>query len=44
MWWHMPIIPELERLRQKNTNFETSLGYMEILCLKKTKQNLCVAN
>jgi hypothetical protein len=33
VWWHMPVIPALRRLRQ------ASLNYRERPCLKTTKQN-----
>jgi hypothetical protein len=34
----MPVIPGPGRLRQEDQEFETSLGYIAGLCLKKTKQ------
>jgi hypothetical protein len=34
----MPIIPALRRLRQKNENFQDSLGYITKSCLKKKKK------
>jgi hypothetical protein len=37
VWWHMPEIPVLGRLRQR-TEFKASLGYIVSLCLKKTKR------
>jgi hypothetical protein len=33
----MPIIPTLERLRQKDHKFDTNLGYIVRPCLKKTQ-------
>jgi hypothetical protein len=35
----MPVIPILHRLRQKNCEFQATLGYIVKSCLK-TKQNL----
>lgn len=32
VWWHMPIIPVLKRLRQKDHKLETSLGYIVRSC------------
>jgi hypothetical protein len=28
VWWYMPIIPALRRIRQENLKFEVSLGYI----------------
>jgi hypothetical protein len=28
VWWYMPIIPALGRLRQKDLSLKASLGYM----------------
>jgi hypothetical protein len=28
VWWYMPVIPELKRLRQEDYKFEGSLGYI----------------
>jgi hypothetical protein len=28
VWWYMPIIPALRRLRQKDLSLKASLGYM----------------
>jgi hypothetical protein len=33
-WWCIPVIPELRRVRQEDHEFETSLSYKEIPCLK----------
>jgi hypothetical protein len=35
MWWYPPIIPALWRLRQEDNEFEASLDYMGISCLKR---------
>jgi hypothetical protein len=37
MWWHKPRIPALVRLRQENCEFQASLDYIAIHCIKKTK-------
>jgi hypothetical protein len=38
VWWHMPIIPALGRLRQKDSEFEVILDYIVRTCLKKNKK------
>jgi hypothetical protein len=30
VWWGMPIIPALGRLRQKDQEFEANLSYLKI--------------
>jgi hypothetical protein len=37
----MPVIPTLERLKQKDHKSKASLGYTSILKQRKTKQGLC---
>jgi hypothetical protein len=37
-WWYMPVIPALVIfLRRKNHEYEASLSYIAISCLKKEK-------
>jgi hypothetical protein len=38
-WWYSPVISALGRLRQENSKFQVSLGYMERPCLKSNKNN-----
>jgi hypothetical protein len=38
VWWCPPIIPVLGRLRQKDSKFKDSLGYIARPCLKKKMQ------
>lgn len=35
MWWRVPVIPTLSRPRKDDYEFETSLGYIAGLYLKK---------
>jgi hypothetical protein len=37
VWWGIPVIPVLERLRQGDNEFQTSLDYIVRHSLKKTK-------
>jgi hypothetical protein len=37
MWWYMPVIPVLRRLRQKDTEFKANQGHIMKPCLKKKK-------
>jgi hypothetical protein len=37
LWWHLPVIPALGRLRQEELEFEASLDYTARSCLKKLK-------
>jgi hypothetical protein len=38
MWWHMPIIPALRRLRQEDPEFQVRLDCTVIPCLKTNKK------
>lgn len=35
VWWHKPISLAFRRLRQKDCEFGTNLGYIVRLCLKE---------
>jgi hypothetical protein len=37
IWWYIPVIPALRRLRQKDHNFKASLGQTVKPCLKNNK-------
>jgi hypothetical protein len=38
VWWHMPIIPGVGKLRQEAYEFKASLNYIERPFLKKKKK------
>jgi hypothetical protein len=38
VWWHMPVISALRRLKQEDQEFEVSLGYIERFYLLKKKK------
>jgi hypothetical protein len=38
VWWFIPVISALGRLRQEGHEFEASFGYTVRLCLKRNKQ------
>lgn len=38
MWWHVPVIPAIGRLKQENSQLEGSLGYVVRLFKKKRKK------
>ena len=37
MWWAMPVIPVLGRLRKKDCKFKASLGNLARRCFKKSQ-------
>jgi hypothetical protein len=38
VWWHMPIVPTLGRLRQEDSEFKASLGYNSETLSQKNKR------
>lgn len=40
VWWYMPVIPSLERWRQEDQEFKTSLGFKRLRIQNKIKNNL----
>jgi hypothetical protein len=38
VWWHKPVIPQLRRLRQKDSTFQANLDYIVRSCLRKKKK------
>jgi hypothetical protein len=45
VWWHVPVIPALMRLRQKNHEFKVIQGYIRRPYVKKGKGcwRVCIA-
>jgi hypothetical protein len=39
VWWYIPIIPALGRLKQEDIEVQASLGYIMGSCLKGEKKN-----
>jgi hypothetical protein len=37
--WHKPVIPALRRLRQEDCELEATLGYIETLSQKETRED-----
>jgi hypothetical protein len=37
VWWYMPVIPTLGRMKQGNLEFKARLGYIVRSCLKKSR-------
>jgi hypothetical protein len=37
VWWSLPVIPALHRLRQEDSGFQTSLGYIVDFVSNKTE-------
>jgi hypothetical protein len=42
VWYHIPIIPALGMLRQKDSESKASVGYVLRSCLKKDKEKICI--
>jgi hypothetical protein len=40
VWWYIPLIPGLRKLRQEDEKFEADLGHIVRPCPKKHKQNI----
>jgi hypothetical protein len=38
MWWYIPVILAIRRLRQEDYKFKASLGYTGRTCVKTNKQ------
>jgi hypothetical protein len=38
VWWYIPVIPAIRRLRWENPKFKPSLGYIVRPCLKKINE------
>jgi hypothetical protein len=39
VWWYLPEISALRRLRQYNQEFKVSLGYTRRSCVEKKESN-----
>jgi hypothetical protein len=37
VWWNIPVIPALGRLRQQEYNFKATVGYIARLCQKQNR-------
>jgi hypothetical protein len=42
VWWQVPVIPAFRRLRQKDHEFETSIGCIKNLILKSKTKSQCL--
>jgi hypothetical protein len=38
VWWYIPVIPALRRLKQEECGFQASLDFIMKPCLKKIKK------